>query len=72
MRTHAVLAAVLLTTAAPTALAQTPPQPMSFFVTSAGPGDGAKLGGIEGADKHCQTLAAAAGSTKTFRAHLSQ
>lgn len=72
MRTHALLAAVLLTTAASTALAQNPPQPMSFFVTSAGPGDGAKLGGLEGADKHCQTLAAAAGSTKTFRAYLSQ
>ena len=72
MRTHAVLAAVLLATAASTALAQTPPQPMSFFATSAGPGDGANLGGIEGADKHCQTLAAAAGSTKTFRAYLSQ
>ncbi len=72
MRMHAVLAAVLLTTAASTALAQNPPQPMSFFLTSAGPGDGAKLGGIEGADKHCQTLAAAAGSTKTWRAYLSQ
>jgi hypothetical protein len=69
---HAVLAAVLLTTAASTALAQNPPQPMSFFLTSAGPGDGAKLGGLEGADKHCQTLAAAAGSTKTWRAYLSQ
>ncbi|MGE0393575.1 MAG: lectin [Vicinamibacterales bacterium] len=45
---------------------------MSFFLTSAGPGDGAKLGGLEGADKHCQTLAAAAGSTKTWRAYLSQ
>lgn len=72
MRMHAVLAAVLLTTAASTALAQNPPQPMSFFLTSAGPGDGAKLGGLEGADKHCQTLAAAAGSTKTWRAYLSQ
>ena len=72
MRTHAVLAAVLLTTAASTALAQNPPQPMSFFLTSAGPGDGAKLGGLEGADKHYQTLAAAAGSTKTWRAYLSQ
>ena len=72
MRTHAVLAAVLLATAASTALAQTPPQPMSFFTTSAGPGDGANLGGLEGADKHCQTLGAAAGSTKTFRAYLSQ
>ena len=72
MRTHSVLAAVLLAAAASTALAQNPPQPMSFFATSTGPGDGAKLGGIEGADKHCQTLAAAAGSTKTFRAYLSQ
>jgi len=72
MRTYAALAAVLLTTATSTALAQNPPQPMSFFLTSAGPGDGAKLGGLEGADKHCQTLAAAAGSTKTWRAYLSQ
>ena len=35
---------------------------MTFFVTSAGPGNGANLGGIAGADKHCQTLAAAAGA----------
>jgi hypothetical protein len=34
---------------------------MTFFITSAGPGDGANLGGIEGADAHCETLAAAAG-----------
>jgi len=33
----------------------------TFFVTSNGPGKGADLGGIEGADKQCQTLAAAAG-----------
>jgi hypothetical protein len=47
-------------------------QPMSFFVTSAGPGDGANLGGLAGADKHCQTLAAAAGAgAKTWRAYLS-
>ena len=38
---------------------------MSFFVTSAGKGDGANLGGLEGADAHCQALAKAAGSTKT-------
>jgi hypothetical protein len=44
---------------------------MSFFVTSAGPGDGANLGGLAGADKHCQTLAAAAGSKKTWHAYLS-
>ena len=48
-----------------------PPQPMSFFVTSAGSGKGADLGGIAGADRICQTLATAAGSTKTFRAYLS-
>lgn len=45
---------------------------MSFFVTSVGPGNGANLGGLEGADKHCQTLAAAAGAGgKTWRAYLS-
>jgi hypothetical protein len=52
--------------------AQGPPQPMGFFVTSAGVGDGANLGGLEGADKHCQTLAAAAGQgSRTWRAYLS-
>lgn len=50
---------------------QPPPQPMSFFVTSTGLGDGANLGGLAGADKHCQTLATAASSTKTWRAYLS-
>lgn len=45
---------------------------MSFFITSVGPGNGANLGGLEGADKHCQTLAAAAGAGgKTWRAYLS-
>ncbi|RDV05211.1 lectin [Undibacter mobilis] len=45
---------------------------MSFFVTSAGLGNGANLGGLEGADRHCQTLATAAGAgTKTWRAYLS-
>ena len=45
---------------------------MSFFITSAGPGNGAKLGGLEGADRHCQSLAAAAGAGKrTWRAYLS-
>jgi hypothetical protein len=49
-----------------------PPQPMSFFVTSAGVGDGANLGGLAGADKHCQTLAQAAGAgNRTWRAYLS-
>ena len=45
---------------------------MSFFITSAGPGNGANLGGIAGADKHCQTLGAAAGQgSKTWHAYLS-
>jgi hypothetical protein len=38
-----------------------PPQPMSFFVTSASKGDGANYGGLAGADAHCQMLAQAAG-----------
>jgi hypothetical protein len=45
---------------------------MTFFVTSAGPGDGGNLGGLDGADRHCATLATAAGATgKTWRAYLS-
>ena len=45
---------------------------MTFFVTSAGPGKGADLGGIEGADRHCQQLAQAAGAgNRTWRAYLS-
>lgn len=50
----------------------TPPS-MSFFLTSAGPGKGANLGGLNGADQHCQKLAAAAGAgNKTWRAYLSE
>ena len=45
---------------------------MTFFVTSVGVGKGADLGGLAGADKHCQSLAAAAGAGKhTWRAYLS-
>jgi hypothetical protein len=45
---------------------------MSFFITSNGPGNGANLGGLEGADRHCQQLAAAAGAgARTWRAYLS-
>jgi hypothetical protein len=45
---------------------------MTFFVTSAGPGKGADLGGLAGADAHCGKLAQAAGSTgKTWHAYLS-
>ena len=45
---------------------------MSFFITSVGPGNGADLGGLAGADQHCQQLAAAAGAgDRTWRAYLS-
>jgi hypothetical protein len=45
---------------------------MSFFVTSIGKGDGANLGGLAGADAHCQTLAAAAGrGGMSWHAYLS-
>ncbi len=51
---------------------QQPQQPMGFFITSVGPGDGANLGGLAGADRHCQQLAAAAGAgSRTWRAYLS-
>src|SRR4051812_11909035 len=53
---------------------QPPPQSpdMTFFVTSAGAGKGADLGGVEGADQRCQSLAQAAGAGgKTWRAYLS-
>ena len=45
---------------------------MSFFVTSVGPGNGANLGGLAGADKHCQTLAAAAGRRQPHVARIPQ
>ncbi|MEP7299095.1 MAG: hypothetical protein ABI702_23160 [Burkholderiales bacterium] len=46
---------------------------MSFFVTGAGPGKGADLGGLDGADKQCQALAKAAGAgNRVWRAYLSQ
>jgi hypothetical protein len=56
--------------AAPPQLPQAPN--MSFFVTGAGPGKGADLGGVEGADAHCLTLATRHGAGgKTWRAYLS-
>jgi hypothetical protein len=61
---------------ASTGLASTSPvqaqQAMTFFVSSVGKGNGADLGGIAGADAHCQALAQAAGSALTsWRAYLS-
>jgi hypothetical protein len=52
--------------------APAPQPPMTFFVTSNGPGKGGDLGGLAGADAHCQMLAAAAGQgNRTWRAYLS-
>ena len=52
--------------------AQSTASPMTFFITSVGSGKGADFGGLAGADKHCQTLAAAAGAgNHTWRAYLS-
>jgi hypothetical protein len=70
VRMGAPLAACLaLLCAAP---AQSQQANMSFFVTSTGPGKGADLGGLTGADGHCQQLAASVGAgAKTWRAYLS-
>jgi hypothetical protein len=58
--------------APPAAQPQAPQVPMSFFVTSVGKGDGGNLGGLAGADAHCQSLAAAVGrGNVTWRAYLS-
>jgi len=61
----------LLVLAAPAGAQNT----MSFFITSTGPGDGAKIGGLAGADAHCKQLADASGvagiANKTWRAYLS-
>ena len=54
------------------AVAHPDPAEMTFFVTSVGKGNGADLGGLEGADAHCAALAKAAGSNHTnWRAYLS-
>lgn len=51
---------------------QEEPLPMGFFITSVGPGNGGDLGGLEGADAHCQALAEAVGAgDRTWRAYLS-
>ena len=54
--------------------AMEPKNPMTFFVTSAGSGKGADLGGLSGADQICQSLAESvgAGGSRTWRAYLSQ
>ena len=74
MKTLAVATALLVSAGmASTALAQQKKGgEMTFFVTSVGKGNGADLGGLEGADAHCNALAAAAGSKRsTWKAYLS-
>ncbi len=67
-----VIAAIAVSGIAASAQAQDEePPPMGFFVTSVGIGDGGNLGGLDGADAHCQSLAEAAGSDRTWRAYLS-
>ncbi len=72
-RMQFVFAAMMLAILASHAvLAQSADSRMSFFLTSAGPGQGADLGGFAGGDRHCQMLAAAVGlGNRTWRAYLS-
>ena len=76
MRFLITLAVTLLAAASALTLAQgrvqTPPRPMTFFVTSVGIGRGGDLGGLTGADAHCLKLATAVGAgNHTWRAYLS-
>ena len=71
-RTMTVLAALAIAATASTSSRASQAPPMTFFITSAGPGQGADLGGLAGADAHCQALAKAAGAgDRTWRAYLS-
>ena len=67
-----VLVAALLAGGALSTAAQAQQNSMTFFVTSVGKGNGADLGGLEGADAHCQALAKSTGSAQAnWRAYLS-
>ena len=72
-----IIARVILTAGAALAVfvspsAQAQSADMTFFVTSNGPGKGADLGGLDGADAQCQKLAQAGGAgAKTWHAYLS-
>ena len=59
---YVVAALVLVGLGAAPALAQGPADNMTFFVTSSNPGNGGNLGGLSGADAHCESLAAAVGA----------
>jgi hypothetical protein len=68
----ATLASVALLSLAGAGVLQAQQNNMSFFVTSVGSGKGGDLGGLAGADAHCQALAQAAGAgNKTWHAYLS-
>ena len=80
MKALPVVTAFLVSAGMASALAQDKPKAapkkgggdLTFFVTSAGKGNGADLGGLEGADAHCNALAKAAGSKRTnWKAYLS-
>jgi hypothetical protein len=67
MKTLLVVASLLVAS-----IAQAQQKDMTFFITSAGSGKGADLGGLAGADAHCQALAKAAGASgREWRAYLS-
>jgi hypothetical protein len=73
MKTSAMIAMLtgLAACATPARVGNTNPR-TSFFITSAGPGKGADLGGLAGADEHCRRLASAVGEgDRTWRAYLS-
>jgi hypothetical protein len=71
----AIVAGSILAAQQPPPGAKPPAAPMGFFVTSTPIGDGANLGGLQGADAHCQKLAAASGQAgageRVWRAYLS-
>jgi hypothetical protein len=70
VRVLAIIVALTASAAATSVHAE--PAAMTFFVTSAGPGDGASLGGLDGADATCAKLAKSAGATAvTWKAYLS-
>ena len=67
-----VCATIVVMGAAIATVAQAQSSEMTFFLTSVGKGNGADLGGLEGADAHCRALAKDAGSTQAhWRAYLS-
>ncbi len=72
MRLHRVSVPLAIALLAAACAGSQQGEAMSFFITSVGSGDGANLGGLEGADQHCTQLAESAGVTgKTWRAYLS-